>query len=167
MTETVYLALGSNIGDRIKHLREGLSALKNSPNFKLETCSNIYETSPIGEVVQPRFLNAVCKGHWKGPPSQLLLDVQKIEHVCGRQRQIHWGPRTLDIDLLLFGDRVINTEKLTVPHPFMTERDFVLIPLCQIEPELKHPCSEQPFNLFLDSITNLTRPICGPLLDCV
>ncbi|MEE3233010.1 MAG: 2-amino-4-hydroxy-6-hydroxymethyldihydropteridine diphosphokinase [Candidatus Latescibacterota bacterium] len=165
MSETVYIALGSNIGNRTKYVEDGINSLDNLHNFKLEISSNIYETSPIGKVIQPPFLNAVCKGHWKGTPFQLLSKIQEIEHHFGRQRHIHWGPRTLDIDLLLFGRQIINTKQLTVPHPFMTERDFVLIPLCQIAPTLTHPCSEKPFHEFLESITTSTRPIFGPSIN--
>ena len=167
MSETVYIALGSNVGNRLKHLQVGLNSLDTLPDFKLEISSNSYETSPIGKVTQPPFLNAVCKGYWKGTPLQLLSNIQKIENHWGRQRKIHWGPRTLDIDLLLYGRQIINTKQLTVPHPFMTERDFVLIPLCQIAPTLTHPCDEEPFVKFLESITTSTHPTFGPSIDSV
>ncbi|MAN23962.1 MAG: 2-amino-4-hydroxy-6-hydroxymethyldihydropteridine diphosphokinase [Gemmatimonadetes bacterium] len=164
MSEVVYLALGSNIGNRVNFLRNGLEALNNLPDFKLTLSSNLYETAPVGEMVQPPFLNAVCQGYWEGSPHELLSKIQGIENHYGRERLIHWGPRTLDIDLLLFGRQIITTEHLTIPHPYITKRDFVLIPLFQIAPTLTHPDTEEPFYTFLDSLTTSTQPTAGPLI---
>ncbi len=141
---TAYIALGSNIGDREQHLKNALAKIEELGEFvKLEKISSFYNTAPVGYVEQPDFLNAVVKVKTILEPEELLSILQEIENTEGRERKIHWGPRTLDLDILLFDDMVINTDTLVVPHPEMTKRDFVLVPLCEIAPYAIHPLKKE------------------------
>jgi 2-amino-4-hydroxy-6-hydroxymethyldihydropteridine diphosphokinase len=133
----VYLSLGSNIGDREANLRaaiERLGPVRESP---------IYETEPVDYLQQRWFLNMVVELQTDLFPRQLLTRIQKIERELGRVRGIPKGPRTLDIDILLYGSAVVKTDTLEIPHPRMTERRFVLAPLADIAPELRHPVTRQ------------------------
>ena len=132
----VYLSLGSNMGDRAEHLRFALKALDAHENIQPLRGSSIYETSPWGPVEQNNYLNACIQLETNIPPEELLAVCQKIELDCGRQRDVRWGPRTLDIDILLYDDLVIDTPQLTIPHPRMKERLFVLVPLLELEEEV-------------------------------
>lgn len=134
---TVYLGLGSNLGDRERNLIVGLRRLE--PLVRVETVSSLYESDPVGRRDQPLFLNAVCRAVTGLPPRGLLRHVQQVEHDLGRRRGERWGPRPLDIDLLLYGDVVVNEPDLRVPHPALLERAFALVPLAEIAPELRHP----------------------------
>lgn len=135
--ETVfYLALGSNQGDCENHLRQALKKLNAAPNVQLAKISSVYETAPVGKTDQPAFLNMAVKGYTSLTAAELLEVTQRIENRGGRMRKESWGPRTIDLDILLFGTERIKTETLTIPHPHMEERAFVLIPLAEIEPEL-------------------------------
>lgn len=141
---TAYIALGSNIGDREQHLKNALAKIEELGEFvKLEKISSFYNTAPVGYVEQPDFLNAVVKVKTILEPEELLSILQEIENTEGRERKIHWGPRTLDLDILLFDDMVINTDTLVIPHPEMTKRDFVLVPLCEIAPYAIHPLKKE------------------------
>lgn len=141
---TAYIALGSNIGNREQHLKNALAKIEELGEFvKLEKISSFYNTAPVGFVEQPDFLNAVAKVKTILEPEELLSILQEIENSEGRERKIHWGPRTLDLDILLFDDMVINTDTLVIPHPEMTKRDFVLVPLCEIAPYAIHPLKNE------------------------
>ena len=141
---TAYIALGSNIGDREQHLKNALAKIEELGEFvKLEKISSFYNTAPVGYIEQPDFLNAVVKVKTILEPEELLSILQEIENTEGRERKIHWGPRTLDLDILLFDDMVINTDTLVVPHPEMTKRDFVLVPFCEIAPYAIHPLKKE------------------------
>ena len=139
MPETAYIGIGSNLGDRQAYLQAGLEAVAALPGIRLARVSSVYETAPMGYTEQPFFLNAVLAVEASIPAQQLLDGMQAIEAHHERQRTVHWGPRTLDLDLLLFGDHAIDTDQLRVPHPHMAARGFVLGPLCEIAPELRHP----------------------------
>ena len=134
---TAYLGLGSNLGEREEHLREGLRLLRNS--LKLIRLSSIYETEPWGYTDQPPFLNLVCEMETDQMSHQVLEATKKVERRVGRSPTFRYGPRVLDIDLLLYGDQVISTASLTVPHPGMAERAFVLVPLAEIASTQVHP----------------------------
>ena len=137
--EPVAIALGSNLGDRLMYLERGVSALRAAiPDL---TVSNFIETDPVGVVRQPRFLNGAATGHWRGEARALLDLLMGIEQDCGRMRLHAAGARTLDLDLILFGDRVIEEPGLLVPHPRFRERGFVLGPLSQIAPTMIDPVS--------------------------
>ena len=145
LTEHAFIALGSNLDDRQALLQGGLDALRAVPGIDVLSVSSIYETAPHGYTDQPAFLNAVCCAETDRSPKTVLAEMQRIEHHFGRQRHIHWGPRTLDLDLLLMGDVCLNSSELTLPHPHIGERDFVLVPLLQIAPELRNPDTGQNY----------------------
>lgn len=134
-----YLSLGSNLNDPISQVRKALIEIKNTAGITaINAESSLFETPPIGPS-QPNFINAAVKITTSLAPHDLLLKMQEIEQSHHRERLIHWGPRTLDIDILLYDNHAINDDKLTIPHPFMQERAFVLVPLLEIEPNLITP----------------------------
>lgn len=132
-----YLSLGSNIGDKKKYLYDAIKLLDGYKGIRIVKLSSLYETSPWGYTEQDLFMNLVVLIETSLSPVELLDCCQFIEKELGRVRLIKWGPRVIDVDILLFEDETINTERLTIPHPFMTERDFVMIPLCEIAKDLK------------------------------
>lgn len=134
---TVYLALGSNVGDRETNIAEALKHLK--AKVTIEQVSSIYETEPVGYEDQPDFLNAVCRGATDLEPEALLAFVKQIEKSMGRSTAVRFGPRSIDIDILFYDEVVMQTEDLTIPHPRLNERAFVLVPLAEIVPDLGHP----------------------------
>jgi len=131
----IYLGLGSNLGDRQKNIREAVSFLQKNA-VAIEKISTIIETKPIGGPPQDKYLNAVIKCQTDLSPIQLLTVIQKIEKNLGRQRAIVNGPRTIDIDILLYGRLRISSAQLLIPHPRMSSRDFVMLPLKEIDPKL-------------------------------
>ncbi len=136
---TVYLSLGSNLGDRHGFLDMGLKKLEADRCIKLLSASDIYETKPVGYTDQPDFLNSCVCIKTLYEPEELLAVIHSAENEAGRERKIHWGPRTLDIDILLYDDLIIMNDLLTVPHPEMKNREFVLYPLSQIAPYKQVP----------------------------
>jgi len=135
---TAYLGLGSNLGDRQANLDRALELL--SQRLRLEKISSIYDSEPVGDVEQPRFLNLVCEASTHLTPQGLLALAKGIESKLGRVGP-SGAPRTIDIDILLYGDQVIETPELVIPHPRLAERAFVLVPLVEIAPDLVHPVS--------------------------
>jgi 2-amino-4-hydroxy-6-hydroxymethyldihydropteridine diphosphokinase len=133
----IYLGLGSNMGDRRYNLESALRLL--SPKIKTESVSSIYDTMPVGNTLQPRFLNMVCEAATTLPPSVLLIYLKKIEKSMGRVLGAINGPRPIDIDVLFYGNQVISTPVLVIPHPRLIERAFVLVPLAEIAPDFVHP----------------------------
>ncbi|QQE74634.1 2-amino-4-hydroxy-6-hydroxymethyldihydropteridine diphosphokinase [Brevibacillus composti] len=129
MTVTAYLALGSNMGDQAEHLRQAVRKLHGRTGIRVIRTSPVYETDPVGFVDQDAFLNMVIAVETELSPDELLDAALHVEQELGRVRTIRWGPRTIDIDVLLYGDEKLEKEDLTIPHPAMTERAFVLIPL--------------------------------------
>ncbi|SES40991.1 2-amino-4-hydroxy-6-hydroxymethyldihydropteridine diphosphokinase [Salipaludibacillus aurantiacus] len=134
---TVYIALGSNQGERDNYLAEAVQQLSENPEVEMLKVSSIYETAPVGVKDQPSFLNMAVKIATSMPPLQLLDLTQEIEQAGGRKRKEKWGPRTIDLDILLYNNENIELETLQIPHPRMFERGFVLIPLQEIEPYLR------------------------------
>ncbi|HUV45489.1 MAG TPA: 2-amino-4-hydroxy-6-hydroxymethyldihydropteridine diphosphokinase [Dehalococcoidia bacterium] len=134
---SAYLCLGSNLGDREKNLTRALSLL--SQEVKLEKVSSIYETAPVGYKEQPLFLNMVCQGATNLNPQELLSLAKAIESRMGRAPSFPNAPRLIDIDILFYDNKIIKTKDLTIPHPRLTDRAFVLVPLAEIAPELVHP----------------------------
>jgi 2-amino-4-hydroxy-6-hydroxymethyldihydropteridine diphosphokinase len=135
-----YIALGSNQGDRELNLLRVVAELGRLPDSKVTALSHFYETSPVGVTNQQHFYNAVLRLATTLPPRDLLEQLLRIETaVFGRNRDVHLGPRRMDLDLLLYGQSIIEEEGLSVPHPRMTERRFVMQPLCDIAPDLVHP----------------------------
>lgn len=139
----VYIALGSNLANPLHQVQSALNALAELPQTKLIATSSLYRTPPLGPQDQPDYLNAVVALDTDLSAENLLDHTQKIELEHGRVRKDErWGPRTLDLDILLFGDEIINTERLTVPHYDMKNRQFMLSPLAEIAPELHFPTGE-------------------------
>jgi len=135
-----YIALGSNMGDRELNLLRSVAEIGRLPDGKVTGLSPFYETSPVGVTEQSSFYNAVLRLNTALSPHELLERLLRIEQeVFGRTRTTHWGPRRMDLDLLLHGDACIAEDGLLLPHPRMAERRFVLQPLCDIAPELVHP----------------------------
>ena len=138
---TAFIALGANLADPLGQIERAILALQNLPASTLLACSPLYRSRPMGPADQPDYINGVALLETRLTPHQLLDQTQRIELEQGRVRKAErWGPRTLDLDLLLFGDAVINDERLTVPHYGMKERDFVLLPLFDLAPDLVLPC---------------------------
>ena len=133
------LALGSNLGDRVDNLQRALDALIDSGVLVSVFASSIYETDPVGGPEQGPYLNAVVRGQTKLDPAELLVHAHLIEDQLGRVRTIHWGPRTIDIDILAYDQKVLDTENLTIPHPRTHERTFVLMPWNEIDSEYEIP----------------------------
>lgn len=148
------LALGSNLGDRERYLKDAILSLRGHSSIEVEKISSIYETDPIGYEDQDVFLNMVLSVRTDLSAVQLLREMQQIEKKLGRVRDIKWGPRTLDLDILLFNHENIETEQLIIPHPRMLERSFVLIPLHEIEPDICIPNSKQPLSVIIDQLTD-------------
>jgi len=133
----VYLGLGSNLGDREGNIAEALRRL--SEGVSIERVSSLYETEPVGYEEQPWFLNAVCEGETELDAEGLLRFVKGIEREMGRKETVRWGPRVIDIDILLYDDIVLEMPELTIPHPRLHQRRFVLAPLAELAPDLVHP----------------------------
>lgn len=138
--QTAYLALGANLGDRLKTMRGARAALDQLPGSRVTAASSLYETLPVGGPAgQGKYLNAVLRLATELPPRDLLAYCLEIESRFGRQRRECWGPRTLDIDLLLYDDLVLQEPDLVLPHPRLHLRPFVLAPLAEVAPLLAHP----------------------------
>ncbi|UXV42626.1 2-amino-4-hydroxy-6-hydroxymethyldihydropteridine diphosphokinase [Staphylococcus simulans] len=135
----VFLGLGSNVGDRENQLKEAICLLDEQSGIKVVKVSSFYETEPVGYVDQPDFLNLCVEIQTELSPKAVLERGLVIEQQLHRVRKERWGPRTLDIDILLYGDQIIEEQDLTIPHPRMTERAFVLIPLQEIAPNKVEP----------------------------
>ncbi|HEL1074522.1 TPA: 2-amino-4-hydroxy-6-hydroxymethyldihydropteridine diphosphokinase [Streptococcus equi subsp. zooepidemicus] len=148
----VYLGLGTNMGDRAGYLQAAVTALSKLPETELLRQSSIYQTAAWGKKDQNDFLNMVCQLDTKLTPEALLAATQAIEQDLGRVRHEKWGPRTIDIDLLLFGDEPYQSKALTIPHPYMTQRAFVLIPLLEIAPDVTLPDSQKSLRSYLDGL---------------
>jgi hypothetical protein len=128
-----FIGLGSNKGDRLKFLETAIQVLTKS-GVEFRSVSEVYQTVPFGPIEQDSFLNAVAEIRFWGTVEELLNCILQVEQQLGRERVIRWGPRTIDIDILAFGEHVLHTEKLSVPHPGIAERAFVLVPWAEIAP---------------------------------
>ena len=152
-----YLALGTNLGDRPANLRTAIEALP--PEVKVVTQSKIYETPPWGVENQPAFLNMAVKGETSLEPEPLLRHIKQLEAQLGRKQSFRWGPRLIDLDILFYDDLVLASEALTIPHPHLHERAFVLVPLVDIAPDFVHPVSGKTVKELLANVdTNAIRP---------
>jgi len=148
----VYLALGSNLGDRQALLKEALRRLR--AVVDIQQISAVYETEPVGYLDQPRFFNIVCRGCTSLTPQELLQWAKAIEHQLGRQETIRNGPRPIDIDILFYDTLIHTGENLTIPHPRLHERAFVLVPLVEIAPTMQDPHSGKTAREMLQEITH-------------
>ena len=133
----IYLGLGSNLGDRERNLSAALRRLE--PLVRVEAVSSLYETDPVGPEDQPAYLNAACRVVTGLSPRALLRHAQEVEHEIGRRDHTRWGARPIDIDLLLYGDTVMDEDGLRIPHPELAKRAFVLVPLAEIAAGVQHP----------------------------
>ena len=137
MTQSVYLSLGSNLGDREANLRRAVEALQEE--LTVTALSSLYETEPVGVLQQPSFLNLALAATTDLAPFDLLALVKRVEREVGRRPTFRWGPRVVDVDIILFGDHIVDTAELIIPHREMTRRAFVLIPLAEIAPDAVDP----------------------------
>lgn len=137
--EKVYLGLGSNLGDRISNIMRSLNSLNSHPLIQIKRLSSIYETEPWGEKEQPNFLNVVIELTTLFPPKELLKFIKIIEQQIGHNKTSRWGAREIDLDILFYGNRIIESPELQIPHPLLQNRAFVLVPLNELVPSLVHP----------------------------
>ncbi|MCL1141112.1 2-amino-4-hydroxy-6-hydroxymethyldihydropteridine diphosphokinase [Shewanella gaetbuli] len=148
----VYIALGANLNDPIQQLNKAVVALKNIAIDNKVTVSSYYSSTPMGDIAQPDYVNAVAALDTQLPPIELLDALQKIEQDQGRVRKEHWGPRTLDLDILLYENQTINIPRLQVPHYGMKQRSFVIVPLAEIAADLVLPCQQSVKSLLTEDM---------------
>jgi 2-amino-4-hydroxy-6-hydroxymethyldihydropteridine diphosphokinase len=149
--KTAYIGLGSNLGDRAENLRQAIAHLA-APDLRVGRASSVYETEPRDVPDQPWFLNQVVEIETSLFPRQLLARMLKIERDMGRQRIAGKGPRTIDLDILLYGRAVVTAPDLEIPHPRMPERRFVLEPLAELSPDLRHPQTKRTIQEMLSKV---------------
>lgn len=146
----IYLGLGSNIGDRLGYLQDAVKELR--VLGEITKVSSVYETPPWGKEDQDPFLNACVEMSTDLEPDELLYKIKQIEENLGRQQREHWGPREIDIDILFYDDLHYLSQRLTIPHPLLHERAFVLVPLSEIAPDFKHPVPGISINELLETV---------------
>lgn len=134
-----YIGLGSNLENPLQQIKTAINDLQTLADITIVSVSSLYQSPPMGPADQPDYINAVLSLETTLPPHQLLDALQSVEQLHGRVRNRHWGERTLDLDILLYGDQILDDERLKIPHPGMHERAFVLYPLAEIAPEVEIP----------------------------
>lgn len=149
MTQKALISIGSNIGDKIDNCILSIKKIKEDKRATLIKQSSLYQTSAVGEIMQDDFINCAISIYWDSTPHELLKMLNSIEEDMGRKRDIPKGPRIIDLDIIFFGDMVIDTERLKVPHPDAHRRKFVIIPCIEIEPEIVHPVFNKKLEEFL------------------
>jgi 2-amino-4-hydroxy-6-hydroxymethyldihydropteridine diphosphokinase len=160
---TVYLGLGSNLGNRARNIYRALRLLGSA--VRLGRISSLYETEPVGLAEQPWFLNLVCCGETELSPEALLDLAKTIERRLGREKGVRFGPRLIDIDILLYADLVLSTPHLEIPHPRLHQRAFVLIPLSEVAPGLIHPVLNRSVERLRDGLAHPEEVQAYPLTD--
>jgi 2-amino-4-hydroxy-6-hydroxymethyldihydropteridine pyrophosphokinase len=150
MPRQVYLGLGSNLGDRAGYLRRARENL--APELNLLRASSVYETPPWGYTNQPAFLNQVVEVQTDLEPEALLVKLKGIESELGRVKNFRYGPRCIDLDILFYENRVYQSERLTIPHPALAERAFVLVPMNELAPNFVHPLQHKPISELLAAL---------------
>ena len=154
-----FVGLGSNLGEREAMIRLALDDLVRLPSTTLVRASSLYDTEPVGETEQPSFLNAVAQLETELSARQLLWNLLLIERRLGRVRTRRWGPRVIDLDLLLLGGEVLDEPGLTVPHPELIRRSFVLVPLVELDPLVVHPVTGETLLAHLSRLNNARPPV--------
>ncbi|MGN0482283.1 MAG: 2-amino-4-hydroxy-6-hydroxymethyldihydropteridine diphosphokinase [Lachnospiraceae bacterium] len=147
-----YLSIGSNMGDRRMYLEQAVDQLRQCSGIRVERVSTLIETEPYGYKEQDTFLNGAVKLRTRLTPEELLETLHEIEQNADRKRLIHWGPRTLDLDILFYEDAVFSTDTLCIPHPDLENRQFVLQPMVEIAPYLRHPISKKTMTQLLEAL---------------
>jgi 2-amino-4-hydroxy-6-hydroxymethyldihydropteridine diphosphokinase len=155
MAKPIYLSLGSNVGDRASNLQAALQQLA-APDLRVLRVSPAYETEPVEFTAQRWFVNLVAEAETELFPMQLLSRIARVERALGRVRTIPKGPRTIDIDILFYGRSVVHSAKLEIPHPHMAERRFVLAPLADLVPDLRHPVTRTTIREMLEAAPKQT-----------
>ena len=150
MTQTTYIALGTNLGNRLANLRAAIAAF--APEIVVTAESHVYETPPWGYEDQPAFLNMVVKAETGLGPESLLKNLKQLEVELGREQNFRWGPRLIDLDILFYDNMVIDTPPLVIPHPRLHERAFVLVPLADVAPDLIHPIFQKSVSQLLAEV---------------
>ena len=145
-----YIGFGSNIGDRLAHIQNAIHTLSKTEGITLQKISSIYTTDPVGYEAQAQFLNGIVAIQTSLSPLSLLHTLKDIETAIGRKHRIRWGPREIDLDILIYEDLCVQTEKLIIPHPEMHLRGFVLVPLAEIAPDLVHPVFQESIQTLLN-----------------
>lgn len=153
----VYIGFGSNVGDRQQAILSALQQLNATPDLKWQSVSSLYETEPVGYTNQADFLNGVVCFYTDLTAASLLSHCQSVEAALGRTREIRWGPRVIDLDILLYGSHVIRTEHLTVPHPELPKRRFVLAPFNEIASQVVVPGLEKPIKQLYEDCRDFNR----------
>jgi 2-amino-4-hydroxy-6-hydroxymethyldihydropteridine diphosphokinase len=156
-----YLGIGSNVGDRLRNLRRAVDALTEADGVVVSRVSSVYSTEPVGYTEQPEFLNAVIAVDTDLSPEDLLRLALRVEEEGGRERSVRWGPRAIDIDILIYGDLEIHRPYLEIPHPRLAERRFVLEPLAEVAPDLRLPDGRLVRGL-ADALTDSARVLKEP-----
>jgi len=146
--QDIYIGLGSNLGDRLANIRKAIELMKKE-RIEITDESSIYETEPVGYIEQGWFLNSVVRGRTELSPERLWETLEKIEKSMGREREIKWGPRIIDLDILFYGNKILNGKKLQIPHLELHKRKFVLVPLEEIAPQLVHPVLKKTISQLL------------------
>ncbi|HET7657945.1 MAG TPA: 2-amino-4-hydroxy-6-hydroxymethyldihydropteridine diphosphokinase [Bacillales bacterium] len=154
MTKKTYIALGANVGDRLDSLHQALLMLDENPEIHVNRLSSIYETDPVGYTDQPNFLNMVAEVSTTLSPLDFFHITSTVETQLGRERTVRWGPRVIDLDILLYDNLRMETDLLQIPHPRMVERAFVLIPLAEINPELRIPDQQSTIADYISQISD-------------
>jgi len=145
-----YIGFGSNIGDRLIYIQNAICSLSESDGIFLQEISSLYETEPVGYAAQDKFLNGVAAIKTDHTPHSLLQIIKDIENSVGRQHRKRWGPREIDLDILIYGNMCINTPELVIPHPEMHLRRFVLVPFAEIAPDVVHPIFNETIQTLLE-----------------
>ena len=153
MGEKVFIGIGSNIGDGIKNCMMAIKSISSDKRADLKSISSFYTTSPVSEIKQDDFINCAILVSWEGAPNELLKFLMDIENSMGRTREIKDGPRIIDLDILLFGDMVLDGPSLTIPHKELHKRRFALMPCIEIDPDYILPTHKRPLVDFLPEIS--------------
>lgn len=159
------IGIGSNVGNKINNIKSAIASVNNLADSKVEKVSSLYETLPFGDVKQNNFFNAVIKIFTTLNPKELFTELKNIEQKLGRIKREKWGPREIDLDILLFNDLIISDEIITLPHKGIIYRDFVMIPLIEIEPDLIHPVFNKKIFEFVTELKtkNIINKLSEPL----